>query len=213
MHFAGNDIMNIINDSYESISKSLQLEPCLSYTQDWSAAPDFLKLIADSCLQNKPEIIVECSSGVTSLVLARCCQLNGVGRVYSLENGEEYARSTNQQLKQYGLDGYAEVLHAPLQNTVVNNQNFDWYQIDELKVSSIEMLVIDGPSGFIQKNSRYPAMPVLFDRFSKGCEIYLDDAGRVDEKEIVECWLNEYSDLKHMFIDNERGCSVLKFKA
>ena len=75
------------------------------------------------------------------------------------------------------------------------------------------MLVIDGPSGFIQKNSRYPAMPVLFDRFSKGCEIYLDDAGRVDEKEIVECWLNEYSDLKHMFIDNERGCSVLKFKA
>ena len=171
-----------------------------------------MKLIADSCLLNKPEIIVECSSGVTTLVLARCCQLNGAGYVYSLENGFEYALSTAKQLKQYGLDKYAEVIHAPLQNTVVNNQDFDWYQLDKLKTSCVNMLVIDGPSGFIQKNSRYPAMPILLDRLSDECEIFLDDAGRPDEKEIIECWLSETPELDHTYVENERGCSILKLK-
>lgn len=204
--------MDIIGDSYESISKSLQFESCLPFTPDWSAAPDFLKLIADYCLQAKPESIIECSSGLTTLVLARCCQLNDVGHVYSLENGEDYSQVTKGQLIQFGLEDYADVIEAPLQNTVVNEQSFDWYQIDDVSVSSIEMLVIDGPSGFIQKRSRYPALPMLFDRLSDGCEIFLDDAGRQDEKEIVEYWLDEFKGLDHTFIENERGCSVLKLK-
>ena len=204
--------MNIISDSYESISQSLQIEPCLPFTKDWSASPDFLRLISDSCLLNKPEIIVECSSGITTLVLARCCQLNGVGYVYSLENGFDYALSTTEQLKQYGLEKYAEVIHAPLQNTVVNNQVFDWYQLDKLNTNRVNMLVIDGPSGFIQKNSRYPVIPMLLDRLSDGCEIFLDDAARLDEKEIVEHWLSETPELDHSYIENERGCSILKLK-
>ncbi|MES9855801.1 MAG: hypothetical protein ABW166_04240 [Sedimenticola sp.] len=40
------------------------------------------------------------------------------------------------------------------------------------------MLVIDGPSGFIQKHSRYPALPLLFDKLSNNGMVFLDDAAR-----------------------------------
>lgn len=202
--------MNIIDDSYRSISESLKFKTCLPYDPDWSAAPDFLKLIIDYCLEVKPKTIVECSSGITTLVLARCCQLNNIGHVYSLENGEEYVRSTMKQLVEFELDEYADVIHAPLKNIQVNDQLYDWYQVDHISLSEVDMLVVDGPSGFIQKNSRYPALPLMFDRFANDCAMFLDDANRVDEKEIVGHWLNEYPVLKHRYIENNRGCSILR---
>ena len=74
------------------------------------------------------------------------------------------------------------------------------------------MLVIDGPPGFIQKNARYPALPLLFDKLSEDCVIFLDDAARHDEKEIVDLWLNEHPELEHRFFDTERGCSIFTKK-
>jgi len=201
--------MKIIADSYESISASLALASCLPSDPTWSAAPDFLKLILDHSLDAKPEVIVECSSGVTTLVLARACQLNGVGHVYSLENGEEYVRATRGQLKDHGLEKYADVIHAPFQAVESGGRSFDWYQVSDLPVEDIGMLVIDGPPGFIQKHSRYPALPVLYDRLADYCRIFLDDAGREDEREVVSLWLREYKDLEHDYIGNERGCSIL----
>lgn len=202
-------VMNIDDGSYESISSSLKFDQCVSYDADWSAAPDFLKLIIDSALEDKPEVIVECSSGVTTLVLARCCQLNGAGHVYSLENGDEHARETIRQLERFGLSEYADVLHAPLEATEIGSRQFEWYGLEELAVDKIDMLVIDGPPGYMQEYSRYPALPKLLARLNDGCKIFLDDAGRSDERQIVESWVNEYPGLEHRYIDNERGCSVL----
>ena len=71
------------------------------------------------------------------------------------------------------------------------------------------MLVIDGPPGFIQKHSRYPALPLLFSQLANNCVIFLDDAGREDEKEIIDLWNNEYQNIRHEYIETERGCSVL----
>lgn len=138
-------------------------------TADWSAAPDFLQLIIDHCLASKPTTIVECSSGVTTLVLARCCQLNGAGYVYSLENGEKYVGRTRHDLADFVLGDYASVLHAPLVKQTVAGNVYQWYGYDEHDLSDrpVDMLVIDGPSGFIQKNSRYPALAMLYSLFNR----------------------------------------------
>jgi len=97
---------------YHATQAKLDLNQSLPYTPDWSAASDFIGLIVDYALQAKPEIIVECSSGLTTLVLVRCCQLNGKGRVISLENGEDYAEKTHQQLKEFGLEEYVQVIRG-----------------------------------------------------------------------------------------------------
>ncbi|MDH5389175.1 MAG: class I SAM-dependent methyltransferase [Gammaproteobacteria bacterium] len=194
---------------YHEIQAKLRLAQPLPHTADWSAAPDFIGLIIEHTLQVKPGIIVECSSGLTTLVLARCCQINGRGRVISLENGEEYAEKTRQQLKEFGLEEYAQVLFSPLQKVNLD-RDYDWYSLEALPEVSIDMLVIDGPPGFIQKNSRYPALPLLFDKFSEQAKVFLDDAGREDEKELVAQWQAEYSCVELEYLEFERGCSVLE---
>ena len=194
---------------YSVIQAKLSLSQPLPYTADWSAAADFIELIVEHCLQLKPEVIVECSSGLTTLVLARCCQINGFGKVISLENGEDYAEKTRQQLQDFGLEDYAQVIHAPLEKVILD-RDYDWYSLKSLPEVSIDMLVIDGPPGFIQKNSRYPALPLLFDKFSAQSKMFLDDAAREDEKELVAQWQAEYSAIDHKYLEFERGCSVLE---
>lgn len=56
--------------SYQVLEKLLGLSKALPVTDNWSAAADFLKIISNLCLERKPKVIVECSSGTSSLVLA-----------------------------------------------------------------------------------------------------------------------------------------------
>jgi predicted O-methyltransferase YrrM len=197
--------------SYVSLRDRLDLRRGLPYTPYWSAAPDFLTLIAEHCLQARPATIVECSSGLTTLVLARCCQVNGRGRVLSLEDGAEFAAAARGHLARYGLADHARVIHAGLRDVAPGGDRFRWYALEELPEDPIELLVIDGPSGFIQPKSRYPALPMLRDRIADGCVIFLDDAGRENEREIVARWLAEIPGLEHRYVDTRRGCSVLTY--
>ncbi|MCW8917239.1 MAG: class I SAM-dependent methyltransferase [Gammaproteobacteria bacterium] len=197
-------------ESYHYLRDRLNLRQGIPYTRDWSASPDFLKLIVEHCLEQRPATIVECSSGLTTLMLARSCELNGAGRLYSLENGADYAAKSRAQLARYGLD-QAQVLDAPLRDYLLHGTSYQWYDIAELPAQGIEMLVIDGPPGFIQRHSRYPALPLLIDRLADNCTIFLDDAARADEQEIVRRWLAQFPWLQHHYVETERGCSVLYF--
>jgi len=195
--------------SYQQLQKELNLENELPVTPDWSAAADFLSLIKDYCLESQPQSIVECSSGLTTLALARCCQINGDGRVFSLENGEEYANQTRANLMRFEVDKFVNVIHAPLEKTLVQGEYYDWYGLNEVEDINIDMLVIDGPPGFIQKHSRFPAIPLLFDQLADKSMVFLDDAARDEEKELVKMWLALYPEIKHEFVETERGCSIL----
>ena len=195
-------------DSYQLLQEQLGLKHKLPVTPDWSAAADFLFLIKEYCLNIKPTTIVECSSGLTTLTLARCCQLNQHGHIFSLENGKEYVTQTEEYLKKFEVDSYANIIHAPLEGISIDNMEFDWYSIDKLPELKIDMLVIDGPPGLIQKHSRFPALPVLFDRLAHDSIIFMDDAAREGEKEITEMWKS--AGVEHEFIETERGCSIFK---
>lgn len=181
----------------------------MPYSPNWSAEADFLQIIVDACLDFRPGQILECSSGLTTLMLARCCQIYGEGHVISLEDGLKYAHDTRAYIDRYGLGDYVSVIHAPLQEMAVDGTRYRWYSTDAIPEAGIDMLVIDGPSGFIQKNSRYPALPVCHSRFSEHCMIYLDDAAREDEQAIVALWRKRYPELKHDYRDTTRGCSIL----
>lgn len=196
--------------SYQDLERLLNFEIALPVTENWSAAADFLKMISDYCLENKPESIVECSSGTSSLVLSQCCKLNQCGHVYSLENAAEFADQTREQLVDFSLPEFCDVLHAPLKAVSLRAETFQWYDYTKLPDTPIDLLIIDGPSGFIQKHSRYPALPLLYDRLAQHCAVYLDDAARDDEQEIIERWLRIYPEFQLDYISNERGCAVLR---
>lgn len=182
----------------------------IAYDPRWSAAADFLELIAGHVLAAGPAAIVECSSGATTVVLARCCALNGRGRVWSLENGAEFAARTRAELARLGLADYATVVDAPLVGQALDGRDFQWYDLAGLAVAEIDMLVIDGPPGFLQPLSRYPALPLLHGRLAAGATVFLDDAGRPDERAIVAAWRRAYPDLDARYLANARGCAILR---
>ena len=196
--------------TYQQLQKELGFRDELPVTVDWSAAADFLFLIKECCLERKPKVIVECSSGLTSLTLAKCCQINGTGKVYSLENGKEYAEASKLNLKNADLNDYADIIYAPLESVSINDNKYDWYSLSEFPDIKIDMLVIDGPPGFIQRHSRFPAIPLLLDKLADQSIIFLDDAARDEEKELVAMWLRMYPFIEHEYIKTERGCSILK---
>ncbi|MET0066530.1 MAG: class I SAM-dependent methyltransferase [Candidatus Thiodiazotropha sp.] len=200
---------DLIIPEYRELQQQLGLMQGLPFTPLWSAEADFVRLIVDACLEQRPSLILECSSGLTTLMLARCCQLNGHGRVVSLEDGEPYALRTREYISRYALDDYASVLHAPLQPAQYDGVEYAWYDTGCFPEVTIDMLVIDGPSGFSGKNARYPALPVCYPFLSPGCRIFLDDAARPDEREIVALWQANYPGLSHRFHETARGCSLL----
>ena len=198
-------------ESYAPLCRRLGFDQGIPWTKHWTAAADFLGLLADEVLARRSSAILECGSGLSTLVLARCCQLAGRGRVVSLESGAEFAGATRRWLAAYGLESFTEVIHAPLRGIRLGEGDWQWYDPESLPQGLFDLLVVDGPPAFLQPLSRYPALPLLADRLAQDALLILDDAARADERAVVSRWLEEFPGLSHRFVETERGCSVLSF--
>jgi len=195
--------------SYDCLMRLIQPARPLPVLRGYAASPDFLLAIARHALLEKPSAILECSSGSSTIVLARCCQLNGGGHVWSLEHDEHYAGLTRARLAEQGLDEWATIIHAPL--TTSQRTEHPWYEIGDLAApgSGFDMLVIDGPPLRIAPQVRYPALPKLDPLLAKGASVFLDDAGRAGEKEILRRWAAEFPQYAHTPLDLEKGGACL----
>ncbi len=197
-------------EALQGLYLELGLRHSLPPTRGWAASPDFLLVLARHALKAKPGTVVECSSGISTLVMARCMQLNRAGKVYSLEHDPAYARQTRAQLVLHGLAEYAEVIDAPLEPFAHQRETFSWYAQSGLPSGlRIDMLAVDGPPMGTGRLARYPAAPGLFHRLSDGAAVFLDDASRPDEKAIVKRWMAEHPALKLEWHDCEKGCAAL----
>ncbi len=192
------------------LGEALGLNQGLPYTRHWSAAPDFLALLVEHLRRERPAVIVECGSGLSTLILARVCAIDGRGLVWSLEHAPNCAAQTRDALARYGLARVANVLDAPLRRYRLDGEAYDWYDLIGLPSRAIDLLVVDGPPGSLGPLARYPALPLLRARLAPGCTIFLDDADRPDERAIVARWCAECPDLMLNRPATERGCAVLR---
>ena len=196
----------VLNGLYADLAFRKSLPP----TRGFAASPDFLRVLAHHVIQARPKDILECGSGVSTVVLARTCELNGNGRVHSLEHLADFAERTRSELERHGLEKSGEVLDAPLTRHHLDGGTWSWYGLHALPPLQFDMLVIDGPPETTGPLARYPAGPLLFPHLKPGASIFLDDAHRHDEKEAVARWLRERPDLTCTWMPSEKGCAVLR---
>jgi predicted O-methyltransferase YrrM len=197
-------------EALQGLYAELDLKVSLPPTRGWAASPDFLLELVRHTRAHHPLTVVECSSGASTLVLARCLQLNGAGKVLSLEHDPYYAAQTRQQLQRHGLQDWAQVLDAPLQPHALSSESWPWYDIGGLPAKlGIDLLVIDGPPQSTRTLARYPAGPLLFPRLNPGGQVFLDDAARSDELAILQRWQREFPSLEHTTRVCEKGCAVI----
>ena len=189
------------------------LQPARGFprTRGWAASPDFLHALAGVVEARKPKVVVECSSGLSTLVLASKLRQQGFGHVHSLEHLPEYAQKTRDLLLAHGLEAWATVLDAPLGQLDLPRWQGRWYGTGALAdVKEIDLLVVDGPPQDTNELARYPAFPVLREKLAPGAQVILDDASRDAEVRIVTRWLAEFPGLERVQAPKcEKGCVIV----
>ena len=207
----------VLNGLYADLAFRKSLPP----TRGFAASPDFLRVLAHQVIQARPKDILECGIGVSTVVLARTCELNGNGRVHSLEHLADFAERTRSELERHGLEKYGEVLDAPLTRHQLDGGAWSWYGLHALPPLQFDMLVIGkefwrgAVAELTPVRERATAGPHLMTLARKefiepGASIFLDDAHRHDEKEAVARWLRERPDLTCTWVPSEKGCAVLR---
>jgi hypothetical protein len=192
-----------------ALERLLALPKALPLSRGWAGSPDFLLSLAEEVMGRSPQTIMECGSGVSTIVAARCAQLNGRGHVYSLEHEPRYACQTRDRLRAYHLEHWATVLDAPLVDCPEGGK---WYstQCVPSDLRCIDLLVVDGPPGTVGKLARYPALRELRRYLDGTFTVLVDDANRDDEREMIKRWCAEEVGLEEERIAAEKGLVVLR---
>lgn len=161
----------------------------------WALTPTGTLDIIDVISRDRPQAVVECGSGTSTLWLSMAARENGVGHVYALEHDPTFAEQTRTTLNHLGLREFATVIDAPIIGHETNSGQFDWYELEGLgDVPSIDLLVIDGPPQALG-DLRGGALPLLSARFASSVHVFADDVNRPFEREMIEAWLEEYPEL------------------
>jgi predicted O-methyltransferase YrrM len=156
--------------------------------------PEALELLLAELGRGRRQV-VECGSGVSTIALARALR-DCDGRLHSLEHDPGWAAFVVAWLQREGLDQTATVIEAPLRSHPLALDQTEWYDQDavsRLPESGIELLLVDGPPAGEPGlgRSRYPALPALSARLSKGAIVVLDDVDRPGEAEVLAAWERE----------------------
>jgi hypothetical protein len=152
--------------------------------ESWSGSPELLhSCIRQALIAEGP--ILECGSGLTTIVLGVVAQRTGT-TLWSFEHMPEWAERVSMDLTHFGIDS-VRLCVAPL----ASFGNFDWYTPpSEAKSERFGLVVCDGPPSST-RGGRYGLIPVMKSSFDKGCVILLDDASREAEQAIVKRWSDE----------------------
>jgi Methyltransferase domain len=180
-------------------------------TRFWAASPDLLREITNHVLNERPSLVVEASSGTSTLIIALCLRRLGAGKVIALEHDPIYVEKTRAAISLHGLHEYASVIHAPLVQHNVKGVSHQWYDLSAIKLpGTIDLLVVDGPPETTQKLARYPAVPLLASKFSRRARVLLDDGSRPDEQLMARRWAEENPGSHLEFLHLEAGAWSLR---
>lgn len=159
----------------------------------WSSGamrPAGLVLVCNEIVHGRRERVVECGSGVSTVLLARLLRDRRAGSVVAIEHDADWAGLVEELLQREGLGEVATVVHAPLEGDP------PWYARAALDaMDEIDLLLVDGPpaDGPGEGLLRAPALPFFEPRLGDGATVILDDLQRPGERNVVEAWEAETS--------------------
>lgn len=154
--------------------------------------------------------VVELGPGSSTLFLAMLARTAGLPlEVIAVEHDEPYAADLRNRLQREGLSG-VEVRVAPLAEQRVGSWSGRWYDPAALQgIEGVDLLVVDGPPGILQAESRFPAVPVLLGSLTRDAVVFVDDFNRRDEQRLVDRWLADTPGLS--IVERGRRYCVLAY--
>ncbi len=189
---------------FAQLTTLIKFNAPLPPTRSWAASPDLLLTLTRIVRKNRPKLIVELGSGISTLVMAKAA----VGRVkiVSIDHSEEFAAKTRELLKEHGVRN-VEIRVAPLKP---HASGVEWYDLALLKnLKNIDLLVIDGPPGSKNPKARQPALKEFQDKLSVKAVVVIDDVNRTGERELAELFSKAFPKKELEIFAHEKGSAVI----
>jgi predicted O-methyltransferase YrrM len=189
-------------EAFIQLSNLMQFKSAIPPTRSWAASPDLLLLISETVKKNKPALVVELGSGVSTLV----CAKSGARKVISIDNSEQYGGKTRDLLKEHKVRG-VEIRIAPLRPYANGSE---WYQVSALKeLKKIDLLIVDCPPGSKNPEARYPALKEFKDKLSAKAIVIIDDVNRDGERKLAEDFAKALPNHTLTILDHEKGTAII----
>ncbi len=171
----------------------------------WAIEPDFGVLVLEAS-RRRPDVVVECGSGITTLLVAATLRANGAGHLYSLEHDAIFAEETERRLAAAELEEWVTVLLAPLRAQPVAHRQLPWYAAETVATlpPRVDVLVVDGPPDLVPL-ARWPALELLEPRLPAGSVVLLDDGRRPHERRTAMAWRRSHPDFDLYWLDTVKG--------
>ena len=161
----------------------------------FAADVDYLMAVAGEAERVRGPIL-ECGSGITTLLLGLIAQRRGVA-VCTFEHDAKWWAAAQRVLDRCQIRS-VRVLHTPLQSY----GEFDWYTAPD-DLPSFDLVVCDGPPRST-RGGRHGLLPVMRRRLDDGCTILFDDAQRPDERSVLSRWVSEWG-AQANYVSGPRG--------
>jgi len=185
--------------SLELLNKMTEAVNYIPFTS-MSLRPYALAFLLNEMLINKRISVFEFGAGISTIMMARLAKKNKLTvKIISIEENQDWVNVVKNILVDEGIDGYVEIIYAPVVRRNFKGIENHWYDDERLKEilknsDPFDLVMIDGPTAFNKKLalSRYYAMPFLFENLAKEHVIFLDDVNRDGEKKAMTLWDKDY---------------------
>jgi len=170
---------------------------------DWAMHRGALAELDAFLVREMPERILECGSGLSTLLLARYARATGA-TVVTLEHQLRYYHRTGAWLQDEGLRDHVDMRHAELGQY----SEGPWYQTP--LPDDLDFALVDGPpegSGG-RRRTFYEIYPYL--RADGHWSVWLDDAHRPAEAQAVADWTADYTGVSARMLNIGRGLGQLR---
>ena len=199
-------------EAIQNLAAILPSDDVLPATRGWAASPDLLLVLVDQVIAQRPSLVVECGSGVSTLWLALALRRFGAdGRIVALDHDPVFAGKTRDFLARHGVSDLAEVRDAPLEDFSLNDGTYSWYARRTWEdLTGIDLLFVDGPPAATGPMARCPALPLLRGALNPAATVVLDDLVVPDMQETLRSWLRAYPEFGSEILPLEKQAALLR---
>jgi predicted O-methyltransferase YrrM len=189
-------------EAFTQLTNLLDFKAAIPATRSWAASPDLLLTISEIVKKNRPGLVVELGSGISTLVAAK----SGARKIISIDNSDAWGAKTVALLKEHKVRG-VDVRIAPLRPYANGSE---WYDLDAIKdLKKIDLLIVDGPPGSKNPEARYPALQQFKDKLSPAAIVVIDDVNREGERKLAEDFAKALPNHELTILDHEKGTAII----
>jgi predicted O-methyltransferase YrrM len=178
----------------------------------WTISADALAIIARDIRKRRSPTVVEFGSGVSTILLAALLRAMGRGRLITIEHDLDYLKVVDSDLFAHGLKSVVDLRHLPMVSfsaapPFAACHSYDLCQLD----AQFDVALVDGPiTAKFGAATRLAPLEWCVSKLNPSGSIYLDDAERAEERQIVAALCALHPEIEVEFLDTEKGLVRVK---